>query len=259
MKSIPQSPAHVNNRIFPEPYYEQDGITIYHADCREILPLLEPGSVDLVLTDPPYVGLTGGYDLKALGGAAAVYSEMKTVGDEWSASWDWIPDAWRIARLGMMVFCTHHGVPEVAATMPPKSRVALLTWYKRNAPPTGKNVVRYTSEFVWCFRKGVGLKWDSFTTTVLDIPNISAGIMASERIIDSNKQAVHPTQKPIELMKMLLGVGGGTILDPFMVSGTTLRAAKDLGRKAIGIEIEERYCEIAVKRLAQQVLPWEVR
>ena len=66
----------------------------------------------------------------------------------------------------------------------------------------------------------------------------------------------HPCPKPIEWMLKvvdLVSVDGDTIIDPFMGSGTTLRAAKDLGRKAIGIEIEEKYCEIAVKRLAQEV------
>jgi len=69
---------------------------------------------------------------------------------------------------------------------------------------------------------------------------------------------LHPTQKPIKLMQYLIKTysnKGDTVLDFAMGSGTTLRAAKDLGRKAIGIEIEEKYCEIAAKRLAQEVLP----
>jgi site-specific DNA-methyltransferase (adenine-specific) len=74
------------------------------------------------------------------------------------------------------------------------------------------------------------------------------------------REHYHPTQKPIALMKWCLDIFSvGVVLDPFMGSGTTLRAAKDLGRKAIGIEIEERYCEIAAKRLRQRVLDFSER
>lgn len=234
------------------PYYEQDGITIYHGGAEDILPTLDP--VDLVLTDPPYVGLTGGYDLKALGGVAAVYSPMLTVGDEWGANLDWVPLAWDIAKYGLITFCTHHSISEIAALLPATSRVALLTWYKRNAPPTGKNVPGYNTEFIWCFKKKTGLKWDEIKTTMIDIPNINAGIMATERIVDNNGRAVHPAQKPVALMRTLLKMGGDTILDPFMGTGTTLRAAKDMGRRAIGIDKDRENCEIAVRRLQQAVL-----
>jgi len=75
----------------------------------------------------------------------------------------------------------------------------------------------------------------------------------------SNTIKGHPTSRPLDTITYILQmVTGETILDPFMGSGTTLRAAKDLGRKAIGIEIEEKYCEIAVKCLRQEVLPLEI-
>jgi hypothetical protein len=81
-------------------------------------------------------------------------------------------------------------------------------------------------------------------------------VFTLNRVAIATDGAVHPTQKPLALMRWCLSfVPDGTILDPFMGSGTTLVAAKQLGRKAIGIEIEERYCEIAVKRLAQEILP----
>jgi site-specific DNA-methyltransferase (adenine-specific) len=79
------------------------------------------------------------------------------------------------------------------------------------------------------------------------------GTLAREN--GAKTRSMHPNQKPIALMRWCIEkCPPGTVLDPYMGSGTTIRAAKDLGRKAIGIEIEERYCEIAAKRLAQGVL-----
>jgi site-specific DNA-methyltransferase (adenine-specific) len=234
-----------------KPYYDDGQITIYHGDCREILPTLEP--VDLVLTDPPYGGLTGGYDI-VKGGVGRHYSQSLTVGDEWSAELDWVPLVMAKVTQGCMVFASYHNVPEVALAFAELRRVVLITWHKRNTPPTGKNVPRFTEEFIWCFAAAVGLHWDIFSQTLIDEPKLAAGCMATERLVDRNLVALHPTQKPVGVIKRLLEVGGETILDPFMGSGTTLRAAKDLGRRAIGIEIEERYCEIAAKRLAQEVL-----
>ena len=200
----------------PKPYYSENGITIYNGDCREILPHLEP--VDLMLTDPPYgIGerMQGG-----TWGSAEKYADFRR--------WDVAPSAELLAEAigkgrqaivwGANYF---HMLP---------SR-CWLAWDKQNAVRTMADV-----EFAW---------------TNLDRPakrfSWPVGVHAHG----------HPTEKPLELIKWAIEESRttGTILDPFMGSGTTLRAAKDLGRKCIGIEIEEKYCEIAVNRLRQEVLP----
>lgn len=239
-----------------KPYYEDGSVQIYLGDCREILPQLP--SVDLVLTDPPYLGLSGGVVLKPSAKSfGPPRSEHKTVGDPWCASLDWVPSSWGLATLGMFVFCTYHFCAEIASLIPSESRVALLTWYKRNAPVPVYNVPRFDCEFIWAFRKGPGLNWKSLSTTMFDIPKLATGAAASpERITNEDGSASHPTQKPESLVASLLKVGGETILDPFMGSGTTLVAAKNLGRRAIGIEICQEYCDIAVRRLEQEILPF---
>lgn len=244
--------------MLPEPYYQDESCTLYLGDCREILPRLATASVDLVLTDPPYPGMQGGYERGPGGVGRKHRPSVSLSGTVWESGLDWVDDAWRVSRCGFITFCSYHSVAEVAALLPAESRVALLTWYKRNAAPSGANVPRHTTELIWAFRKRVGLKWDALTTTMFDIPNINAGVMATERIVDRERRAIHPTQKPIELIRSLLTVGGDVILDPFVGTGTTLRAAKDLGRKAIGIEIDPKYADIAARRLAQAVLPLEV-
>lgn len=235
----------------PTPYYDHDGITIYHGDCREILPHLP--EVDMVLTDPPYIGLKGGLVYKH-SGVAKSYTDSVTVGDPWNASLDFLAEFDRLCQLGAFVFCSYHFVDQIPAKLPSFKRAGLVTWQKRNSPYPVNNVPHFTTELIWAFRKGPGLNWRSIKTHY-DIPLLQAGCMASERIVDETGKAQHPAQKPIEPISNLLIVGGDSILDPFMGSGTTLIAAKNLNRKAIGIEIEEKYCEIAVKRLAQEVLP----
>jgi site-specific DNA-methyltransferase (adenine-specific) len=238
----------------PKPYYDCDGITIYHGDCREILPHLP--KVDLVLTDPPYPHLVGKIKHLNIGGVSKreVFGSV-TVGEPWDVSLEWVPLVTELSLLGGFIFCSYHSVAEVRERLNGVETAYLLTWYKRNSPVAVNNVPRFTSEFIWAYKTNPGLTWKNIHNTVIDIPTPQGGCMAQERIVDTQGKTVHPTQKPQKLINLLLAVGGETILDPFMGSGTTLVAAKQLHRKAIGIEIEEKYCEIAVKRLGQGVLP----
>jgi DNA modification methylase len=210
-----------------KPYYEDSkaGITIYHGDCREILPQLEP--VDLVLTDPPY-GIAHPTNYAERGrGVLAACRDYPPVHDD-DKPFD--PTFW------LQWPCILWGANYYADRLPVSS--GWLVWDKERPDDLDQS----RCELAWSnFVKGVRLfRW------------LWNGMMRA-----SDEALEHPTQKPIALMKWCLEsrwTPQGTVLDPFMGSGTTLRAAKDLGRRAIGIEIEEKYCEIAAKRLSQEVL-----
>ena len=194
------------------PYYEENGITIYHGDCREILPHLEP--VDLVLTDPPY----------GLGRTDPVRQPRGTM------NWDSAipgPDVFsELLRIG------RHQIIWGGNYFPLPPRKGFFVWDKEQP----ENFSLAMCEMAW---------------SSIDKP---AKLFRYSVRLYTDRQ--HPTEKPEALMRWCLNFmpDAQTILDPFMGSGTTLRAAKDLGRKAIGIEIEEKYCEIAVNRLRQEVL-----
>ncbi len=212
-----------------KPYYEDTkaGIVIYHADCRDVLPGLP--SVDLVLTDPPY-----GIAYKGGAGGNLIHSKRHrrtetVVGD--AEPFD--PSPWLTYRSVALFGAQHY-----ASRLPDGG--TFHVWDKR-----GDYLPVHTADFdtVWINRKEPGRIFRHFWRGIC-------------RESEQNERIVHPTQKPLIVMRWVLGMfpNAQTILDPFMGSGTTLRAAKDLGRKAIGIEIEERYCEIAAKRLSQEVL-----
>lgn len=236
---------------------------LYLGDALAILPTLEAGSVDVVITDPPYLGLRGGTGINGDGVAKRVRASL-TIGDEWCANLNWVMPAWNICRFGAMVFTSYHAIDRIKQAFPPATAIGLVVWYKRNSPPPQNNVPHFNSEFIWLFKKTSGLNWRKLET-FYDIPLLQAGCFAGERILrpDSGK-AVHPTQKPEQLMRQLLRATrpGDIILDPFMGLGTTGVACLQLGRRFIGIEIREDYFKVAEKRLAQaarqMLLPLEI-
>ena len=213
-----------------KPYYDQDGITIYCCDCREILPELP--KVDLVLTDPPYgIGEAAGKN-KSRGclGVSRDYGndrwDDKTLDDEVNLAID--------CGVNAVVFGGNY------YDLPPSS--CWLVWDKDNG----------ATDFADC-----ELAWTNFDKAVRKFTWRWQG-MLQEHGGAKKEIRQHPTQKPVALMKWCINQAGEpqTILDPFMGSGTTLVAAKQLGRKAIGIEIEQKYCDIAIERLRQKVLPF---
>ena len=210
----------------PTPYFQDEAVTIYHGDCRDILPLLEP--VDLVLTDPPY-----GIGYRSNRGAT--WEGTEVAGDSDSSLRDWLIVA--LPGKPIAIF----GTWKVSR---PLCR-AVLIWNKGPASGMGDLAFPWKNSFEEIYILGDG--WHGSRDEAIIKGHIQVSWESHGR--------GHPNQKPVSLMVYLLSKHPGqVILDPFMGSGTTLRAAKDLGRKAIGIEIEERYCEIAAKRMAQGVL-----
>jgi len=212
-----------------KPYYEHAGITIYHGDCREILPELE--KVDLVLTDPPY-GIKMSQGFGGFGGFGEPIARKQ------------YPDIWDNDRPDPILFnfLIDGSANQIIwggnffADILPRS-THWIFWNKLQTMPT--------------FGDGE-LAWTNFERKSVRMVTVEwNGLLGKEP--EGRK---HPTQKPLKLLLWCVTEYSElhkTILDPFMGSGTTLRAAKDLGRKAIGIEIEEKYCEIAAKRLSQEV------
>lgn len=223
-------------------------ITLIQGDCLEYMKSMPDKSVDLVLTDPPYKGLKGG--MQHIGGGVAINLRNSfSVGDIWKASYDWIPEAWRICNKGLLVFCSYHTIEEIPQTIPEAKKAGLITWDKITSAPPRNNVPYFCTEFIWAFRKNVGLDWRKLRT-LLRVANLTAGCVSSrERIVNEDGVSKHPTQKPIELIKKLLAIGGDTVFDPFMGSGTTGVACKLLRRNFIGCEIDKKYFELAKRRI----------
>jgi len=221
-----------------KPYYEHAGITIYHGDCREILPSLS--CVDFVLADPPY-GIKE-RTMRASAGRKSVSNSFKFVDSR-----DWPPvhgddEPFSPAHLLGFAKVILWGANHYCDRLPGSSR--WLIWDKREETGSDDNA---DCEIAWTNLGGPARLHRQLWRGICKrgSENVSAGYAIE-----------HPTQKPIALMKWCIAQAGfpPCVCDPYFGSGTTLRAAKDLGLRAIGIEIEERYCEIAVERLSQEVL-----
>lgn len=206
-----------------KPYYEHGGITLYHGDCCELIPAL---AFDVVVTDPLY-------------GIAYVSRNRK---ENWGSI---VGDDNMSARDNMLALI---GTKPAAVfgtwkrSRPANTRIVLI-WSKGACSGVGDTSLPWRPSFEEVYVLGVGWRGQR-GEAVLSVPAVHYSAMR------------HPTEKPVGILRELVGKAPpGVVLDPFCGSGTTLVAARDLGRRAVGIEIEERYCEAAARRLEQCVLP----
>jgi len=224
-----------NGIELPEAYYQDEYVYIIHGDCREVLPLIPDKSVDLVLTDPPY-----GIDIASkdkVGGSVLANNTKHIVSDWDSKPIDQVTINQVIFKAKQaMIFGGNY------YCMPPSP--CWLIWNKRGDYPS--------NNFADC-----ELIWTSMPKPSRIYKYFWQGMLQQD--MKNKDYHYHPTQKPISVMRwcILQANEPQTILDPFMGSGTTLRAAKDLNRHCIGIEIEEKYCELAAKRCSQSVMKLE--
>ena len=219
-----------------KPYYQDDFITLYHGDCLQHLDMLD--QADVLVTDPPYgvnnESRKGGYK----GAGSQIRRATPIDGDLTLEARDKVLKAW---GTGPAIVFGVWNKPRPAGT-----RSRLIWWKRGSAPGPTCSAFMTQDEEIYILGKG-------FIAT--SPPQRSVIETSEPRSVEVAKIG-HPTPKPVGLMETLIErcPEDWVIADPFAGSGSTLRAAKNLGRKCIGFEIEEKYCEIAAKRLAQEVL-----
>ena len=246
------------------PYYNHAGIEIYHGDCREVL--TKPGRFDLLLTDPPYGETSLKWDKRVEGWPSVVAGQVKVNGSMWVFGsmrmflenyqefkvWDFVQDVIWEKHNGTGLFNDRFRRCHETAL---HFRTAGSKWrdvYK--APQFTNDATARTVR-----KKALPAHWIGATgSTIYKSEDGGPRLMRSVIYARSEHgRSFHPTQKPLGVVTPLMEYScpsDGVVFDPFAGSGSTLVAAKKSGRRAVGIEIEERYCEIAAKRLGQEVL-----
>jgi len=236
-----------------KPYYQDKWVTIYHGDCREILPQLPTGCIGLILTSPPYnIGLDYGDE---------IFTDNISEGEHRKFSEEWLRLCYEAAADGCRIY--------VAVSE------KMLWWFK---PLIEKVGWTYSQLFVWCktnFVAGtrrISGEWNAMTEWIMiarkgkktpmlrwnDTNTVNWYACATPQS-NFKEGRFGPAQLPLALVKRLISrTPGDIVLDPLMGTGTSLEAAKYHNRKAIGIDIIERNCEIAARRCSQEVMELKV-
>ena len=256
-----------------KPYYEHGGITIYHGDCREVLPTLQSDSVDIVWTDPPYGHNNNDGDLihrreAALGQLPSGQNppQARPIANDGPEEMRSVVDAAlkecaRVLKRDCCCCCCcccgGGPKPTFAWLAERMDRDGLSFFHSviwdKGGLGMGWRYRRNHEMVMVAHRRGGKLKWEWSGKGVE-----TANVVRIGKVIPSSDD--HPTPKPEALIAHFLrlhGKPGDLLLDPFMGAGPSLRVAKDMGMSAIGIELDEHWCEIAAKRLQQEVLPLE--
>ena len=216
-------------------YYQDEHITLYHGDCLEITDWLQ---ADILVTDPPYgMGHTarGTYD-PATGKTHKPQGRERVNNDHTTEARDSALEAW--GDKPALVFGTWR------QPRPAETRHRLIWWKQGQPPGPAKASFMLQDEEIYILGRG----W------IETSPPMRTVIATNEHRSLEVTKIGHPTPKPVGLMEQLIErAPDGVIADPFAGSGATLVAARNLGRKAIGVELEEKYCEIIANRLNQNV------
>lgn len=239
-------------------YYEDANVQIYHGDCVPIMQAMHGVELDAVITDPPYCS---GGSLEAQKNTAAQGLRTATVQAD---DFEWF-SADNMTTGGLVWLVRSVLVESRRLLKPNRSAFVFSDWRMIPflAPALESSGLRYRNLIVWDKGSaGLGVGFKPAHELILEYTNgateyaakTGQNVIRSRRVHTSERD--HNCQKPVEVIAKLLEVAtveGGTILDPFMGSGTMLLAAKQLGRKAIGIELNERFCESAAKRCQQEM------
>lgn len=252
------------------PYYADDFATIYHGEALAVLGDLEPASVDVLLTDPPYSSggmfrsdraaepsaKYRGWSQSEDGSSRKPTAEYGSFGGDCRDQWSWIR------------WCAAWGTETLRVVRPSGLAYQFTDWRQLPATTDAMQWAGWTWQGFIVWDKGVGrpikgrfrnhLEYVVWATNGAHKGDETQypSVLISVPTVGSNERE-HVTQKPVALLKEMLSIVPGDqhrVLDPFMGSGSTLVAAKALGHRVVGIELDERYCEIAATRLAQGAL-----
>lgn len=227
------------------PYYADEAVTLYLGDALEVLPTLTAGTAHAVLTDPPYV--IGAVSAGSIGSKSGGWADMMN-SSMWFTAWYRMCDRLLKHTGALWTFCNWRTVPVVMraaidASLPVTS---LAVWDKEWIGPGGTQGLRPSYEMIALLAKA------GYAVPDRGIPDVI------RHKVGSYKPNGHPAEKPEGLARRILGISGlgpgSLVIDPFLGSGTTALAARSLGIRCIGIEAEERWCELAARRLSQDVL-----